>query len=252
MFQSVQTGFDATIEITFATALADFFYCAILRYILEWRIYMENVIEVNQVTKSFGNAMVLKEVSVSFEKGKIHGLIGRNGSGKTMLMKCICGFVPVTSGTITVNGKIIGKDVDVPDNLGAIIETPGFLYNYSGYNNLKFLASINKKIDKQAIKDSIELVGLDPNSKKHVGKYSLGMRQRLGLAQAIMENPEILLLDEPMNGLDKHGVEEMRELFKKLVNEGKTIIMANHSAEDIEMLCDTVCEMDLGELTKIK
>ena len=213
---------------------------------------MENVIEVNQVTKSFGNATVLKEVSVSFEKGKIHGLIGRNGSGKTMLMKCICGFVPVTSGTITVNGKIIGQDVDVPDNLGAIIETPGFLYNYSGYNNLKFLASINKKIDKQAIKDSIELVGLDPNSKKHVGKYSLGMRQRLGLAQAIMENPEILLLDEPMNGLDKHGVEEMRELFKKLVHEGKTIIMANHSAEDIEMLCDTVCEMDLGELTKVK
>ncbi len=247
-----QTGFDVTIEITFATALADFFYCAILRYVSEWRIYMENVIEVNQVTKSFGNATVLKEVSVSFEKGKIHGLIGRNGSGKTMLMKCICGFVPVTSGTITVNGKVIGKDVDVPDNLGAIIETPGFLYNYSGYNNLKFLASINKKIDKQAIKDSIELVGLDPNSKKHVGKYSLGMRQRLGLAQAIMENPDILLLDEPMNGLDKHGVEEMRELFKKLVNEGKTIIMANHSAEDIEMLCDTVCEMDLGELTKIK
>ena len=213
---------------------------------------MENVIEVNQVTKSFGNATVLKEVSVSFEKGKIHGLIGRNGSGKTMLMKCICGFVPVTSGTITVNGKIIGKDVDVTDNLGEIIETPGFLYNYSCYNNLKFLASINKKIDKQAIKDSIELVGLDPNSKKHVGKYSLGMRQRLGLAQAIMENPEILLLDEPMNGLDKHGVEEMRELFKKLVHEGKTIIMANHSAEDIEMLCDTVCEMDLGELTKVK
>ena len=213
---------------------------------------MENVIEVNQVTKSFGSATVLKEVSVSFEKGKIHGLIGRNGSGKTMLMKCICGFVPVTSGTITVNGKVIGKDVDVPDNLGAIIETPGFLYNYSGYNNLKFLASINKKIDKQTIKDSIELVGLDPNSKKHVGKYSLGMRQRLGLAQAIMENPDILLLDEPMNGLDKHGVEEMRELFKKFVNEGKTIIMANHSAEDIEMLCDTVCEMDLGELTKVK
>lgn len=213
---------------------------------------MENVIEVNQVTKSFGNATVLKDVSVSFEKGKIHGLIGRNGSGKTMLMKCICGFVPVTTGTITVNGKVIGKDVDVPDNLGAIIETPGFLYNYSGYNNLKFLASINKKIDKQAIKDSIELVGLDPNSKKHVGKYSLGMRQRLGLAQAIMENPEILLLDEPMNGLDKHGVEEMRELFKKLVHKGKTIIMANHSAEDIEMLCDTVCEMDLGELTKVK
>ena len=239
-----QTGFDVTIEITFATALADFFYCAILRYVSEWRIYMENVIEVNQVTKSFGNATVLKEVSVSFEKGKIHGLIGRNGSGKTMLMKCICGFVPVTSGTITVNGKVIGKDVDVPDNLGAIIETPGFLYNYSGYNNLKFLASINKKIDKQAIKDSIELVGLDPNSKKHVGKYSLGMRQRLGLAQAIMENPQILILDEPMNGLDKTSIQMVTSMLNEYVLNGGTLLMTSHIEEQIKECCKKVFEFD--------
>ena len=212
----------------------------------------ENVIEITNVTKRFGSAEVLKNVSINFEKGKIHGLIGRNGSGKTMLMKCICGFVPVSEGKILVEGKHIGKDIDVPESIGAIIETPGFLYGYSGYNNLRFLASINNKISKEHIKDTMKLVGLDPDSKKHVGKYSLGMRQRLGLAQAIMEDLRILLLDEPMNGLDKHGVEEMRELFKTFADSGKTIIMANHSAEDIEVLCDTVHEMDLGVITGVK
>lgn len=213
---------------------------------------MSDIIEISHVTKKYGAATVLNDVNISFEKGKIHGLIGRNGSGKTMLMKCICGFVPVTQGSVTVNGKKIGKDIDVPENLGAIIETPGFLNNYSGYNNLKFLAGINKKIGREQIREAISFVGLDPDSKKHVGRYSLGMRQRLGLAQAIMENPDILLLDEPMNGLDKHGVKEMRELFKSLAQQGKTIIMANHSSEDIDVLCDTVCEMDLGVLTRVK
>ena len=212
----------------------------------------ENVIEVCNVTKRFGTSEVLKDVSINFEKGKIHGLIGRNGSGKTMLMKCICGFVPVSEGKILVDNKEIGKDIDVPESIGAIIETPGFLYGYSGYNNLKFLAKINKKISKEKIRQTIQMVGLDPDSKKHVGKYSLGMRQRLGLAQAIMEDPEILLLDEPMNGLDKHGVGEMRELFRSFADQGKTIIMANHSAEDIEVLCDTVHEMDLGVISRIK
>ena len=213
---------------------------------------MSDIIEISHVTKKYGAATVLNDVNISFEKGKIHGLIGRNGSGKTMLMKCICGFVPVTQGSVTVNGKKIGKDIDVPENLGAIIETPGFLNNYSGYNNLKFLAGINKKIGREQIREAISFVGLDPDSKKHVGRYSLGMRQRLGLAQAIMENPDILLLDEPMNGLDKHGVKEMRELFKSLAQPGKTIIMANHSADDIDVWCDTVGEMDLGVLTRVK
>ena len=212
----------------------------------------ENVIEVCNVTKRFGTSEVLKNVSINFEKGKIHGLIGRNGSGKTMLMKCICGFVPVSEGKILVDNKEIGKDIDVPESIGAIIETPGFLYGYSGYNNLKFLASIRNKISKEKIRQTIQMVGLNPDSKKHVGKYSLGMRQRLGLAQAIMEDPEILLLDEPMNGLDKHGVGEMRELLRSFADQGKTIIMANHSSEDIEVLCDTVHEMDLGVISRVK
>lgn len=210
------------------------------------------IIKVVNLTKTYGNINVLDNVSVNFERGQIHGLVGRNGSGKTMLMKCICGFVMPTKGSIIVEGKIIGKDIDIPKNIGAIIENPGFLANYSGYNNLKFLASINKKIDKEQIRQTLKTVGLDPDSKKHVSKYSMGMRQRLGLAQALMEDPDILFLDEPMNGLDKRGVEEMRALFSRLREEGKTIIMANHSAEDIDILCDTVYEMDLGVIHKIK
>lgn len=209
------------------------------------------MIKIENATKTFKENTVLNNVSINFEKGKIHGLIGRNGSGKTVLMKCICGFIPVTSGSITVRNKVICKN-NVPENIGLIIETPGFLPNYSGYRNLKFLADISGKANKNAIIRSIESVGLDPHSKKHVGKYSLGMRQRLGLAQAIMEDPDLLILDEPMNGLDKDGVKDMRDYLLKLKEQGKTMLIASHSAEDIEILCDTVCEMDKGVLTKLK
>lgn len=209
------------------------------------------MIKIENVTKKFKENTVLNNVSINFEKGKIHGLIGRNGSGKTVLMKCICGFIPVTSGSITVRNKVISKK-NTPENIGLIIETPGFLPNYSGYRNLKFLADISGKANKNAIIRSIESVGLDPHSKKHVGKYSLGMRQRLVLAQAIMEDPDLLILDEPMNGLDKDGVKDMRDYLLKLKEQGKTMLIASHSAEDIEILCDTVCEMDKGVLTKLK
>lgn len=197
------------------------------------------------------NENILKDISISFEKGKIHGLIGRNGSGKTMLMKCICGFVKATRGQVIVDNKIIGKDCDFPDNIGVIIETPGFIPYYSGFRNLKLLAKINNKITDDDIKKSMESVGLNPDLKRVVGKYSLGMRQRLGLAQAIMENPQILILDEPMNGLDKEGVEDMRKYLIELRKQGKTIILASHSSEDISVLCDTVNEMDKGQIKKI-
>ena len=166
-------------------------------------------------------------------------------------MKCICGFVKPTEGTVRVDGKQIGKDCDFPENVGIIIETPGFIPYYSGYRNLKLLADLNKKIDGDKIKETMKQVGLDPNLKRHVKKYSLGMRQRLGLAQAIMENPDLLILDEPMNGLDKEGVADMRKYLLELKEQGKTILIASHSAEDIEVLCDTVCEMDKGILTKL-
>lgn len=209
----------------------------------------DNIITINNVSKHFKEGTALKNVTISFEKGKIHGIIGRNGSGKTVLFKCICGFITPSTGEIVVDGKRIGKDTDIPENVGIIIEEPSFLPNYSGYRNLRLLASINNKINKNIIRATITKVGLDPNSKKHVGKYSMGMRQRLGIAQAIMEDPQILIFDEPMNGLDNAGVKEIRELLKKLRSEGKTIILASHNSEDISELCDTVCEMDAGVLT---
>ena len=210
------------------------------------------MIKVNNLSLSIKKTVILKEISINFEKGKIHGLIGRNGSGKTMLMKCICGFVKPTDGTVFVADKQIGKDCDFPDSVGIIIETPGFIPYYSGYKNLKLLADLKHKLGSEQIKESMRQVGLDPELKRHVKKYSLGMRQRLGLAQAIMENPDILILDEPMNGLDKDGISDMRKYLLNLKEQGKTILIASHSAEDIEILCDTVCEMDKGILTKKK
>lgn len=210
------------------------------------------MIKVQNISLTIKKTEILKSISIEFERGKIHGLIGRNGSGKTMLMKCICGFVKPTEGTVRVAGKQIGKDCDFPENVGIIIETPGFIPYYSGYKNLKLLADLNKKINGERIKEAMKQVGLDPDLKRHVKKYSLGMRQRLGLAQAIMENPNLLILDEPMNGLDKDGVADMRKYLLELKEQGKTILIASHSSEDIAVLCDTVCEMDKGVLTQLR
>ena len=212
----------------------------------------KNAIQVKNLSKDFGQDRVLKCVNRDFESGKIHGIVGNNGSGKTVLMKCICGFLLPTEGTVIVNGRRVGKDVDFPLDLGVIIETPGFLPGVTGVKNLEILASLNKKIGLSEIADAIRRVGLDPHMKKPVGKYSLGMRQRLGIAQAIMEDPSLLILDEPLNGLDKHGVAEMRKLIKGLKDEGKTILLASHNQGDIDELCDTVCETDAGVMTSIR
>ena len=211
-----------------------------------------NIISVKNLSKDFGQERVLHNVTRDFEMGKIHGIVGNNGSGKTVLMKCICGFLIPTEGEVIVNGKRVGKDVDFPPGLGLIIETPGFLPNMTGVKNLEILASLNKKIGLREMAAAIRRVGLDPLMKKPVGKYSLGMRQRLGIAQAIMENPSLLILDEPLNGLDKHGVREMRQLIKGLKEQGKTILLASHNQGDIDELCDTVCEMDAGVMTMIR
>lgn len=212
---------------------------------------MSTIIEITNLCKSFKETKVLNDITIKIKKGNIIGIIGRNGSGKTVLFKCICGLVSPTKGTVKINNKILGKGMDIPDNIGVIIETPGFLPNYNGFKNLKFLAMIKNQISNEHIKDTIKLVGLNPDSKKHVGKYSLGMRQRLGIAQAIMENPDILILDEPMNGLDNDGVKDMRKLFLSLKEQGKTILLASHNKDDIEVLCDEVYMMDKGILTQI-
>ncbi len=210
---------------------------------------MDYAVEIKHVTKQFKETTALKQVSLSVERGAIYGIIGRNGSGKTVLFKCICGLLAVSEGEITVLGQTIGDGLRVPKGVGAVIETPGFLPNASGYRNLLYLASLSGKPDRQKIRDTISLVGLDPDSRKHVGNYSMGMRQRLGLAQALMENPELLILDEPMNGLDNQSVVQMRTLLKGLRSQGKTVILASHNPADISELCDHVYEMDAGVLS---
>ena len=213
---------------------------------------MKNVIEARNVTKKIKEAVLLSHVDLQVQQGEICGIIGRNGSGKTVLLKCICGFMPLTEGEILQNGKRIGIDTEFIEDTGFIIENPSFLPLKSGYKNLKYLASIQQKAGEKRIRKCLELVGLADSADKPVGKYSLGMRQRLGIAQAIMEDPELLILDEPFNGLDKQGAGEVCELLRGLKERGKTILIAAHNMLEIEWLCDTICEMDAGVLTQIK
>lgn len=205
---------------------------------------------VNNGTKSFKNQEVLSNINIVFESGKIYGIVGYNGSGKSVLLKCICGFLTLDSGEIEINGKKLKKDIDMIQDAGVIIEEPAFLKEYSGKRNLEFLYSIRNKLNPEVISKAMRLVGLDENSKKKVKNYSLGMKQRLAIAQAIMENPKILLLDEPMNGLDKNGVQEIRELLLDLKKQDKTIVLVSHNQEDIRVLCDELYEIENGMLVK--
>lgn len=209
-------------------------------------------LELRNVGKKFGSAEVMKNVTTSFEAGKIHGIVGRNGSGKTVLFKCICGLIADYTGSIQIDGRERRSIPLGQINIGIIIENPGFLLEYSGHENLRLLSKIRGEANSQRVQEIIELVGLDPNSRKPVGKYSMGMRQRLGIAQALMEKPELLILDEPFNGLDNKGVGEMREVLKKLRAAGKTILIASHNPMDINELCDTCCEMDAGILKHLE
>ena len=198
---------------------------------------MEPYIVLDGVSKSFRSVEVLKPLSIEFEEGLIHGIVGRNGSG--------------TQGTVTVGKKRVGKDVDFPQDVGAIIENVDFIPYLNAYDNLYNLAAIRHRITKEDVKQVLETVGLGDTGRKKVAKFSLGMRQRLAIAQAIMEKPKLIILDEPMNGLDKRGVEEMRQIFLNLKAEGTTILLASHNMEDIRCLCDKVYEMDAGVLTPI-
>ncbi len=205
-------------------------------------------IQIENVCKKFRENVVVDHVNASFSGGRIIGLIGRNGSGKTVLLKMVCGLMPVDSGEIRINGTALGRSSKPVANIGAIIETPGFLPLSSGYRNLSYLAGVRGNIGRKEIEHAIKMVGLDPKLRKRVGAYSLGMRQRLGIAQAIMENPEILIMDEPMNGLDDSGVQDMRQLFQQMRSEGKLIIIATHVREDVDLLCDEVYRMHEGKL----
>ena len=213
---------------------------------------MEEAVKLEELSKRFGQTVILDRINLTVQKGEIIGIIGYNGCGKTILLKMICGLMLPSTGTVTVFGKKVGVDRDFSERTGILIETPEFLPRQSAFENLYSLARISGKADKSEIAKMLEGVGLDPNSKKHVEKFSLGMRQRLGIAQTILDHPDLLLLDEPMNALDKNGVAEMREFFLRLREEGKTIVLASHSAEDISILCNSVYEISNSLMTKIR
>lgn len=207
---------------------------------------MSDYIQLTNISKTFGKQTVLQSLTMGFEEGMIHGIIGRNGSGKTVLMKMILGILQPTTGTVIVGDKRIGKDVDFPESAGAIIETIEFIPYMSAYQNLADIAAMRGNLSKTQIKEVLEMVGLGNVGRKHVSKFSMGMRQRLAIAQAVMESPKLLILDEPMNGMDEKGVEEMRRLILARKAAGTTIILSSHNIEDIRILCDQVYRIDAG------
>lgn len=210
------------------------------------------MIQLDSVSKHYRQENVLSEITLHFTGRVIYGLVGPNGCGKTTLMRCICGFTRPSSGTVTVLGKRIGKDCDFAPSTGIIIETPGFLPHENARRNLTLLAGISGKASRERVDEVIRLVGLEPEEKKPVGKYSLGMRQRLAIAQAILEDPQILILDEPFNGLDQDGITNIHALLQTLKEQGKCILLASHSATDIAQACDVVYAFHQGRLENAK
>ncbi|MBP3275298.1 ATP-binding cassette domain-containing protein [Kandleria sp.] len=206
------------------------------------------IIKLDNIEKSIKGNQVLNQVSFEFESGKIYGIYGRNGSGKTMLMRMILGLIHSDHGSVTIDGKIIGKDIDFPESVGAMIENPGFFPYATGYENLKMLADIKGKIDENDIRKAIQKVGLDDQEKRVVAKYSMGMKQRLAIAQAIMEKPDLLVLDEPTNALDQEGVDVFRKIIQSEAKRGTLIIISSHNKEDIDILSDIKIRMELGKI----
>ena len=204
------------------------------------------VIKVDNLIKRFGDNEVLRSINLKFGSGQIYGIIGRNGSGKSVLLKCIAGLVVPTSGEVTVLGKRIGKDVDFAPSTGISIEQPGLMLRRSAYDNLRTLAALTARPSPANINSLISMVGLSPDEKKPVGRYSMGMKQRLSIAMALLDDPQILLLDEPMSNLDRAGAAEMRKLYRGLAQQGKTILIATHVQEDVSELCDSICSIEEG------
>lgn len=205
-------------------------------------------IEIENLSKKLNGVSVLENVSVRFEQGKVYGLKGPNGSGKTMLMRAVCGLIIPSKGHVDINGKILGKNISFPESIGILIENPGFISNYSGYKNLEILASIRNKIHAETIREILTRVGLDEADKKKYRKYSLGMKQKLGIAAAIMEDPEILLLDEPLNALDDTGVDTVRKIIRQARENGKIILLTCHDYLELQALSDEIFIMEKGKI----
>lgn len=206
---------------------------------------------VKDFTKKLSHNYVLDGINLELESGKVYGFVGRNGSGKTMLMRAICGLILTKTGYVEIDGKVLGKDISFPDSVGVLIENPGFISGYSGFRNLKILAEIKNKISNEKIVETLKTVGLDPDDKKSFSKYSLGMKQKLGIAAAIMEDPELLILDEPFNGLDEDSVERVRDVILKYKSKNNIVILSCHDRQEIDKLCDEIVEIKLGKIVNI-
>ncbi|MDD3239671.1 MAG: ABC transporter ATP-binding protein [Lachnospira sp.] len=209
---------------------------------------MSTLIELNNYCKTIKKVEILKNITLKMESGKVYGLKGKNGSGKTMMMRAICGLILPTSGEVKIDGTIIGKDISFPPSIGVLLENPSFLNEYTGFKNLKIIASIQDKIDDNQINKVLTLVGLDPCDKRTYRKYSLGMKQRLGIAAAIMEQPDIVILDEPINALDEAGAKQVREILKQQKERGAVCIIACHDSEELEFLSDEIIEIYEGKI----
>lgn len=206
-------------------------------------------IELKDVTKTIKGVTVLSNINCRFESGKIYGLKGKNGSGKTMLMRAVCGLIKV-KGTVDIDGEILGKNITFPRSVGVLIENPAFIHNYTGKKNLQILASIQKRIDDEGIDKALKDVGLEPDDKRTFRKYSLGMKQRLGIAAAIMENPDIIILDEPINALDESGAKMVRDILISHKERGAIILLACHDAEELEFLSDEIINISEGRIVE--
>lgn len=208
----------------------------------------KNLLEVRNVCKEFREGIAIENISFTAENSSVIGFVGHNGSGKTVLFKCICGFYQVTRGEILINKSVVGIGEKMPGNIAFTIEEPAFLGDYSGRKNLEFLYELRHRRDSEYIKNIMKKVKLDYSNKKKVSRYSLGMKQRLAIAQVLMEETPILILDEPMNGLDREGIKEIRELILEEKEKGKIILLASHNSEDIKYLCNEVYELENGKI----
>ena len=207
---------------------------------------------IENLTKKISKNVVLDNINLDLFGGNIYGFVGRNGSGKTMLMRAICGLILPSQGCVKIDDKIIGKDMSFPPNAGVLIEYPGFISSYSGFKNLKIISSIQKKISDEDIRKAMIEVGLNPDEKKNYRKYSLGMKQKLGIAAAVMENPKLLILDEPFNALDEESVNKVRNIILEKSNEDNIIIISCHDYEEINMLCNKIIKLDSGKVVNIR
>ena len=204
--------------------------------------------KITDVNKTIKKAPILRDINLEFTGGKVYGLRGKNGSGKTMLMRAICGLITPDSGIIDIDGKILGKDISFPESIGVLIENPAFIGNYTGFKNLKVLASIQNRIGDEQIRKALEDIGLDPDDKRTYRKYSLGMKQKLGIAAAVMENPDIIILDEPINALDEVSVEKVHDILEEQKKRGAVIIIACHDKEELDQLSDEIIEISDGRI----